>query len=239
LALDAKDIAQLSVICLGPELRTGLHVHQVNIDPHLISRFLDATLKDVRYPKLPCDFSKISRFALISLCRSARNHFQIPDLSEAREDFFLDTIGEISVIRIAAQILKGQDRDAFPDIRGWCTDSPRLHARHLAGILLSPKREQSSGQHNHDSRTRPETQPISLDQTFRAIPKSRVTRNNGLSREMTTNVIGEIRYCGITHFGFLAHREQDDRVEVTAQQPCCLRITSDGAGRRRNLLTYD
>jgi hypothetical protein len=32
--------------------------------------------------------------ALISLRRSTRNHFQIPDLGETRQDFFLDAIGE-------------------------------------------------------------------------------------------------------------------------------------------------
>ena len=83
-------------------MRAGLHVNQVNIDPHLIACFLDATLKDVRYAKLLCDFSEIARFALISLRRSARNDFQIRDLGETRQDFFLDAIGEISVIRIAA-----------------------------------------------------------------------------------------------------------------------------------------
>jgi hypothetical protein len=81
LGLDAKNVTQLSIIRLGPELRAGLHVNQVNIDPHLITRLLNATLKDVRYAKLLCDFNEIARFALISLSRRARNHFQIPDLS--------------------------------------------------------------------------------------------------------------------------------------------------------------
>ena len=55
---------------------------------------------------------------------------------------------------------------------------------------------------------------------------------------MAANIIREICYCGITHLGFLVHREQDDRVEITAQQPCGLRIRSNRTGRRRNLLTY-
>ena len=102
LGLDAENITQLSVIHFGPELRAGLHVNQMNVDPHLIACLLNATLKDVRYAKLLRDFSKIARFALISLRRSTRNDFQIADLSETRQDFFLDAIGEISIIRIAA-----------------------------------------------------------------------------------------------------------------------------------------
>jgi hypothetical protein len=52
LALDAKDVSQFSIIGLSPELRVRLHVNQLNIDPNLIRRFLDATLKDVRYMEL-------------------------------------------------------------------------------------------------------------------------------------------------------------------------------------------
>ena len=102
LGLNAKNVTQLPVIRLGPELRAGLHVNQVNVDPHLIACLLDATLKDVRYAKLLCDFSEIARFALISLSRSTRNDFQIADLGETGQDFFLDAIAKISVIRIAA-----------------------------------------------------------------------------------------------------------------------------------------
>ena len=65
-----------------------------------------------------------------------------------------------------------------------------------------------------------------------------MTRNNRLSREMAANIIREICYCGITHPRFLLHREQDDRVEITAQQPCSLRIRSNRTGGRRNLLSY-
>src|SRR5262249_32328985 len=102
LAFDDKDITQLSIIRLGPELRTGLGVNQVNIDPHLIACLLDATLDDVCYPKLLRDLSKIARFALILLCRSTRNHFQIGDLSQTRQDFLLDAIGKIGIVWVTA-----------------------------------------------------------------------------------------------------------------------------------------
>src|SRR5438093_11798304 len=74
LALDDKDIAELSIIRLGPELRTGLHVNQANIDPHLIGRFLHATLNNVSYAKLLRDLRQLSRFARIPLRRGARNN---------------------------------------------------------------------------------------------------------------------------------------------------------------------
>jgi hypothetical protein len=65
-----------------------------------------------------------------------------------------------------------------------------------------------------------------------------VLRDNWLSCKIAANIIREIRYCRITHPRFLAYGEQDDRIEITAQQPCSLCIGSNCTGRRRNLLTY-
>ena len=56
-------------------MRIGLRVNQLNIDPHLITRFLHATLKNVRHTKLLRDLGEIARFALIALRGRARNDF--------------------------------------------------------------------------------------------------------------------------------------------------------------------
>src|SRR4030095_4190684 len=88
------------------------------------------------------------------------------------------------------------------------------------------------------SRTRHETRSIPPDQTFRAITKGRVARDNRLSREMAANISREICYCGITHLRLLLPGEKDNGVEITAQQPCSLRIGSNRTGERRNLLSY-
>jgi hypothetical protein len=44
-----------------------LRVNQLNIDSHLIGRFLDSILKDVRYTKLLGDLGEITRLALVPL----------------------------------------------------------------------------------------------------------------------------------------------------------------------------
>ena len=75
LALDAKDVSQLPIIGLGPEMGIGLRVNQLHIDPHLIGHFLHATFKDVRDAKLLRDLAEIGRFALILLRGSARDYF--------------------------------------------------------------------------------------------------------------------------------------------------------------------
>ena len=47
------------------------------------------------------------------LRRCARDDFQIGDLGQARQDFILDAIGEVSVGFVLAQIFKRQHRDAL------------------------------------------------------------------------------------------------------------------------------
>ena len=84
----------------------SLRVDQLNIDPHLVGRFLHAAFKNVRYAKLLGDLAEIPRFALILLRGSARNYFQVCDARQPRQDLLLNTVAEIGVIRIAAQILK-------------------------------------------------------------------------------------------------------------------------------------
>jgi hypothetical protein len=43
-----------------------------------------------------------------------------------------------------------------------------------------------------------------------------VTREHRLAREMAANISREIRDRGITHLGFLLHREENNRVEIAA-----------------------
>ena len=94
-------------------MRIGLRVNQLHTDPHLVGRFLHTTLKNVGYAKLLRDLGKIARFVLIALRGSARNHFQIRDASQPGQDLLLDTISEVSVIRIGTEVLKGKHSDAL------------------------------------------------------------------------------------------------------------------------------
>src|SRR5262245_59446096 len=81
----------------------ALRVNQLNVDPHVVARFLQTSFKNVRNSKLLRDLTEIARFALIKLGGSARNHFQIRDASQTRQNFFLNPICKIGVIWIAAE----------------------------------------------------------------------------------------------------------------------------------------
>jgi hypothetical protein len=67
----------------------------------IVRSLADPDAKIEHIAKLHRDLSKVARFALIPLRRSARNYFQIRDLCQSREGFLLNTIREICVIWIA------------------------------------------------------------------------------------------------------------------------------------------
>ena len=74
LTLNGKDISQLPIVGLGPELRIGLRVDQLHGDTHVIGRLLHPTLENVHDSKLLPDLGQIARLALIPRRRSARDH---------------------------------------------------------------------------------------------------------------------------------------------------------------------
>ena len=113
LALDTEDVGELAIKGIGPQMRIAGHLDELDGDAHLIGGFLDAAFKDVRYAKLLRDFGEIARFALITLRRRARDHFQIRNLREPREDFFPDAIREVGVRFVFAQVFEWKHGDAF------------------------------------------------------------------------------------------------------------------------------
>src|SRR5207249_385647 len=84
----------------------------------------DATLKNVRYPKLLRDLGEIARFALILLRRGARYDFEVRDLGQSRQDFLLNAFGKVSVRSVFAQVFERQHRDRFT-VGGSCRSVSR------------------------------------------------------------------------------------------------------------------
>ena len=113
IGLDLEDIDQFAVVGLGPQMRVIQRIDQLHADPYLLIRFLDASFENVRDAQLLRDFLEIRRRALVTLRRGPRNDLQVRDLRQPGEDFFLDTIGEIGVRLVFAQVFERQDRDRF------------------------------------------------------------------------------------------------------------------------------
>ena len=111
LALDTEDIGELAVVSLGPKMGIGRCIDQLHCHAHLIGRSLNTTLENIQDTELFRDVTQVIRRALVFLRRSARDHFQIRHLGQARQNFILDSLGEVGVIRVTAQVVERQNRD--------------------------------------------------------------------------------------------------------------------------------
>ena len=112
-AFDRKNIRQLTIIFVGPKMRIVLCIDQLNVDAHLIGRFLNGPFHNVGHAKSLRNFGEIVRRALVMSCRRSRNDFQVRNFRQAREDFFLNAIGEIRGVGFAAKIFEGQNGNRF------------------------------------------------------------------------------------------------------------------------------
>src|SRR5215468_5801829 len=134
----------------------GLRVNQLNIDPYLIRRLLNAALKNVRYAKLLRDLGEVGRLALIPLRGSTRDHFQIRDLSQPRQDFLLYAIREIGIGFVFTKVFKRQHRDAFLADSGHRRSRSFRSSRNFAPRMPQPI---ASNRQRADDQTHSSEQP--------------------------------------------------------------------------------
>ena len=109
--LDGKDIGQITVVIFRPDMFVVLGVDQLHIHPHAISLAPHAAFENRAHPEFLPDLAHAFLFAAISHDRGARDHLQVADLREVRQNVILDAIGEIGVLRFAAKVFKRQNRD--------------------------------------------------------------------------------------------------------------------------------
>ena len=73
-------------------IRAG--VDQLHVDPHFAGRLLHRAFQHVSDPELLRDGLQVFRLTLVSRRRGARNHFQVGDARQFRQNFVLDTLGK-------------------------------------------------------------------------------------------------------------------------------------------------
>src|SRR5215471_10028128 len=78
--------------------------------------------------------------ALVMLRRCARDHFQIRDLRQARQDFILNAVGKISIGLVFAAVFKRKHRNA---LLGNCYGGKRSSKTH----------EEKTNQSDHSEET--------------------------------------------------------------------------------------
>src|SRR5947199_10232994 len=99
-------------------MRVVARVDQLCVYAHLAAGALHASFKQVRDAKLLRDLAQITRCRVFVLrYTGTTDHFQVRDLGEIGQDFVLNAFSEISVVRVAAQIIERQNGDGFISAR--------------------------------------------------------------------------------------------------------------------------
>ncbi|MNF62334.1 hypothetical protein D3C84_440130 [compost metagenome] len=122
LILQFEDVVEHSFEAFRPDMRAGRRVYELPGDAHLVAGFAHATFQHVAHAELLADFLDVHRPALVGEARIARDDEQPADTRQGGDDVLHHAVGEIFLLRIAAQVLEGQDGDGGlvrKDERGW------------------------------------------------------------------------------------------------------------------------
>ena len=111
LILDGEDILHLPVVAVGPQLEAVSGVHQLGGDADPIAGAPNAAVKNVDNAKFGGNLADLRVLALKRERRTPRGHTQAVNLTQRDQNFFGQSVAEILVLLIRAQIDEGQHGD--------------------------------------------------------------------------------------------------------------------------------
>ena len=114
LVLEGEDVADLAVVALGPEVIAGGRVHELRRDAHAVARTLHAALQDVAHAEVAAHLADLHRPALVGEDRVARDDEEPGHLREPGDQVLGDTVAEVVLRRVLAQVREGQHGDRRP-----------------------------------------------------------------------------------------------------------------------------
>ena len=97
LALDRKQIIQIAVVLLGPDVGISARVDQLRVESEMRAGSADAALQNVRYAQIISDLTHISFATVIHHTRPA-DDFQIGDPRQLGQNVVLHAIDEGRVV---------------------------------------------------------------------------------------------------------------------------------------------
>ena len=144
--LDREDIGELTVIRLRPEVLIRPRIDELGDDPHSISDAPYAPLEHRRHRELRRDLPKALLPLLERHHRGTRDHVEGAHLRELGDDVLGDSVGEVLVLRVRAEVEERQHGNGpWHGVR-WGGRRERLHER--------PRRRESvsrvSGERLHE-----------------------------------------------------------------------------------------
>ncbi len=108
LALDTEQVAHRTIVALGPEVLVRGHVDELRGDAQLITSTLHTAFEDGADVQLRTDLLDGKRITLVLHAGGARDHVQVLDLGELRDDVLRKSIAEELLVGIAAHVHEGQ-----------------------------------------------------------------------------------------------------------------------------------
>src|SRR5215831_14909979 len=92
-------------------MSAGRRVHQLPSDAHPLSGLTHAAFEHVAHAEVAPDLLHVNGFALVRKARIARDHEQPWQARNRGSDLLDHAVGEIFLLRVAAHVGKGKDRD--------------------------------------------------------------------------------------------------------------------------------
>src|SRR6266567_8880443 len=88
-------------------------VEKLNIHTDFVSSPLHAAFEHSGDAEFASHRLQVFRCTFVFGCRFSRDNLQVADASELRQDLILNTVGEVSIVWVTAQIVEWENRDAF------------------------------------------------------------------------------------------------------------------------------
>jgi hypothetical protein len=111
LVLQDEQIADVAVEPLGPQMRAAFGIDQLSVDAHLAARAPDAPFQHIADAELAADLPRLDRFALVGKGGAASDHEASRDPRQIGRQIVGDTVREIFLFRIVAEICEWQHYD--------------------------------------------------------------------------------------------------------------------------------
>ena len=120
--LHVEEVGHGLIEALGPEMRAGLRVDELDVDAQPIAGALNAALQHIPHVQLAPDLLQIDMFSLVGEGSVAPDHERAGDAREIGGQALRHAIDEIFLLWIAAEIGEGQDHDgeAWRTCLFWC-----------------------------------------------------------------------------------------------------------------------
>src|SRR5262249_49679925 len=109
--LQLEDVFERPIEAVGPQMRSVCSVNQLGGDAYPAARLADRALKNVANAQLAADLLYVDGLAPAGEARIAGDDKEPADAAERGEDLFDHPVGELFLLRIAAHVLKREDRD--------------------------------------------------------------------------------------------------------------------------------